>query len=536
MPENLYPQLLTVPLINQESFNIEMVRKYYQDIANLKEKYTEKQQKYKNAYNRLLHASPGASTVGVVSGISTIGTAFTVVGLPISASLGVVSTVSTCEGACLLLTSKKYKKKLLKCYELLERITSLATYETLISLSIDDGSVIDAKEFHKLQTLYLQLMAHVRNIDRKMKVETEQNFQKTIMDEITNLKKALEQKQLVVVHVFYLIAYIIRKMDKKFNQIYYSDDGYWRGRSAIQKLAKASGSTKEEAEKWLLKQPLYQIYLPAPKYIPRPNASLSLYAKPNDIHQADILYLPHDKFKKKTYKYALNIVDVARRYKGSYQLTSKNSKEVSQVFQWIYENTPLTYPKTLIIDEGSEFRGDTTKLMDKHDVIIRRSDPSQHHSQGIVERFNRTLADRLFSYQHHKEFDDPSKSNREWVSRLQNVVSALNNEKTRLIGMKPVDAIKQTLVEQEFSQPTKEYEEKLLDVGTKVRYLYEPGELEGYQYKGERRKRSTDPIWSVDVYKIKDRYVQKHQPTLYYLDGGPKRSFVFEELQTILDP
>ena len=88
--------------------------------------------------------------------------------------------------------------------------------------------------------------------------------------------------------------------------------------------------------------------------------------------------------------------------------------------------------------------------------------------------------------------------------------------------MKPVDAIKKTLVEQGFSQPAKEYEEKLLDIGTKVRYLYKPGELEGYQYKGERRKRSTDPIWSVDVYKIKDRYVQKYQPTLYYLDGGPK--------------
>ena len=58
------------------------------------------------------------------------------------------------------------------------------------------------------------------------------------------------------------------------------------------------------------------------------------------------------------------------------------------------------------------------------------------------------------------------------------MVSSLNNEKTRLIGMKPVDAIKQTLVEQGFSQPAKENEEKLLDFGTKVRYLYEPGELE----------------------------------------------------------
>ena len=120
MPENLYPQLLTAPSMNQESFNIEMVRKYYQDIANLKEKYTEKQRKYKNAYNRLLHASTGASTVALASGISTIGTSVTIVGIPISASLAIVSTVSTCVGACLLLTSKKYKRKLLKCYELLD--------------------------------------------------------------------------------------------------------------------------------------------------------------------------------------------------------------------------------------------------------------------------------------------------------------------------------------------------------------------------------------------------------------------------------
>ena len=47
----------------------------------------------------------------------------------------------------------------------------------------------------------------------------------------------------------YLIAYIIRKMDKKFKQIYYSDDGYWRGKIAINKLSKASGSTKEKPER-----------------------------------------------------------------------------------------------------------------------------------------------------------------------------------------------------------------------------------------------------------------------------------------------
>ena len=101
--------------------------------------------------------------------------------------------------------------------------------------------------------------------------------------------------------------------------------------------------------------------------------------------------------------------------------------------------------------------------------------------------------------------------------------------------MKPIDAIKETLVNQGFSQPVKDYERKLLDIANKVRYLYEPGELEGQQYRGERIKRFADPIWLVDVYKIKDRYVQKHQPMLYYLEGGPKQSFVSEELQQIQD-
>ena len=138
MPENLYPKLPNVPLMSQKSFNIETIKKYHQDITNLKNKYHEKQRKYKNAYNKLLHASTGAGSVGIITGISTTGTTFSVVGIPISASLGVVSTFSASVGGILLLTSKKYKKKLLKCCE-------------LIYLSLNVDSVIDAKEFRKLQ-------------------------------------------------------------------------------------------------------------------------------------------------------------------------------------------------------------------------------------------------------------------------------------------------------------------------------------------------------------------------------------------------
>ena len=57
-----------------------------------------------------------------------------------------------------------------------------------------------------------------------------------------------------------------------------------------------------------------------------------------------------------------------------------------------------------------------------------------------------------------------------------------------------------------------------------VRYLYQPEELEG------GKKRTTDPIWSVDIHKI-DYNVVTQGIRVYYLKApAPKRGFVKEEL------
>ena len=58
--------------------------------------------------------------------------------------------------------------------------------------------------------------------------------------------------------------------DSKLSSIYYSPKGYWKGLTAIRKLASAAKVSKDEAKDWLKKQALWQIYLPAPKRIPRP--------------------------------------------------------------------------------------------------------------------------------------------------------------------------------------------------------------------------------------------------------------------------
>ena len=60
------------------------------------------------------------------------------------------------------------------------------------------------------------------------------------------------------------------KLNKKLEKIYYSPKGYWRGYSAIKRLSTVAGVSEEEAKSWLKKQAMWQIYLPAPKHIPRP--------------------------------------------------------------------------------------------------------------------------------------------------------------------------------------------------------------------------------------------------------------------------
>ena len=315
----------------------------------------------------------------------------------------------------------------------------------------------------------------------------------------------------------------------KLKEIYYSPLGYWRGETAVANLSKETDINKKTARDWLKKQAIWQIYLPAPKYIPRPKFDIK---QPNEVHQADLLFLPHDTLKRKTYKYALTVVDVASRYKEAEPITSKDSTEVMTAFERIYKRSPLNYPQLLQVDPGREFMGVVTNRMEKHGTKIRRGTPQLHRDQGIVERFNRTLAERLFAHQYAQEFVTKTDS-REWAARLPDVIKSLNNEVTRLTGKKPRIAIKLLSVEATPSAPANRptgMEEKKLPTNALVRYLYQPGELEK-----DSRKRATDPIWSVSIHKIDHSVTENDEPVLYYLIDAPPRGFVREELQVFPD-
>ena len=255
-------------------------------------------------------------------------------------------------------------------------------------------------------------------------------------------------------------------------------------------------------------------------------------ATPNSVHHADLLFLPHDKLPRgrKIYKYALTVVDIASRYKEAEPLTSKDSAEVAKAFQSIYRRSPLTRPEMLQVDP--ELMGSVTKEIERHKTYIRRGRTEIHRDQAIVERFNRTLAERLFGHQYAVEMLLPQgQRSTAWVKRLPEVVGALNNEVTSLTGKKPVIAIKEKAVA---SKPSTKYsrpvgmKEKKIPPLVNVRYLYQPGELEG------GTKRATDPIWSLKVHQIERSVTKRYEPVVYYLSDRPKRGFVREELLVVL--
>ena len=315
----------------------------------------------------------------------------------------------------------------------------------------------------------------------------------------------------------------------KLTNIYYSPKGYWKGLAAIKKLASAAKVSEDVARAWLKKQAIWQIYLPGPRYIPRPKFDVPV---PNEVHQADLLFLPHDRLRRKTYKYVLTVVDVASRYKEAEPLVTKEAKEVAGALERIYKRGPLRWPKLLQVDPGREFMGAVSPLMAKHGSGIRRGRVNIHRDQGIVERFNRTLAERLFGHQYAQELLLASSGERssEWVARLPAVVAALNGEVTRLTGKKPKDAIKTKTVAQKPSSPAGRpagLNEQKVPSGVGVRYLYQPGELEG------GRRRATDPVWSLGVYRLGRSVTKPDEPVLYYLQDGPSRGFVREELLVV---
>ena len=161
------------------------------------------------------------------------------------------------------------------------------------------------------------------------------------------------------------------------------------------------------------------------------------------MHQFDLLYMPSDSLYGSKYKYILAGIDAASRFKVVRPLRTKQVRDVAEMLTDIYKVGLLTYPSIFQCDNGSEFKGDVTKMLEKNEVKIQRvTTKYQHTHTAFVEALNKILAQRLFKVQDAQELNDPEKVSATWVKHLYGLVNELNDTETEMIGMKPKDAIK----------------------------------------------------------------------------------------------
>lgn len=273
---------------------------------------------------------------------------------------------------------------------------------------------------------------------------------------------------------------------------------------------------KKVDPKWFNSLDVYTLHKPKRKKFP----TRSYRAKyPNQFWQADLNDMISISKENNGFKYILTAVDVFSRFGMAIPLKTKTGLEVTEGFKKLFKEHGT--PKYIHTDEGKEFENAIFRNFLLQQESKQFSVKSEYKA-GIVERFNRTLKERMFRYFTHVK-------NKNWVDILPNLLSAYNNSIHRTIKMTPIQAMKKqdivfTTQEQRIlRKPKKSPKFKVGDIVrlSKVKNIFE---------KGYTRN------WTTELFQIVEIDL-KYMPIMYKvmdMDGEViQGKFYKEELQFI---
>ena len=115
-----------------------------QGLKNKEQKY----EKYNKILNRLTWLNACSSGISIATGISSLATFATFIGLPASVALGAASLTGAIASGIISTLTKKYQKKLKKVTHLIDIITrATVVFDRVISAALKNG-IIDEEEFN----------------------------------------------------------------------------------------------------------------------------------------------------------------------------------------------------------------------------------------------------------------------------------------------------------------------------------------------------------------------------------------------------
>ena len=196
----LYPPIPSAPSIgaqgplpdapSQVGYHLSVVQAKRRGLIAKEQIFKKKYEKYTKILNRLTWLNACLSGISVATGISSIATLATFIRIAVSAVLDAASITGVIASGIISMLTKKYQKKLKKVMHLIDIVTpALVVFERVVSSALKN-SVIDEEEFNTLQTLHLETLNELTGIDCRMEAEHKSLVEKSLLEEINELKKA----------------------------------------------------------------------------------------------------------------------------------------------------------------------------------------------------------------------------------------------------------------------------------------------------------------------------------------------------------
>lgn len=308
-------------------------------------------------------------------------------------------------------------------------------------------------------------------------------------------------------------------MEKLLENLYYNiNHGAGLGSlDALYYAAKKKNKkiTKSQVQKWLRSQRVYSLHRPVTKHFKRNR----VFARKIDyLWEIDLIDLQSLKKYNNNFKYLVTCIDVLSKYAWVLALKDKSADSLLEAFKKILKTSKRT-PEKIHTDRGSEF------INKKFQSFLKQKKIGFYHTfnetkASIVERFNRTLKQRMYRY-------FTWKGTLKYIDVLPELVESYNNSYHRSIKRTPASV----------SSKNEKNVWLILygDQPPKVGYAFNIGD----QVRISKLKKLFDkgylPNWSEEIFTVSKRIPRN--PPVYKLkefDGDElDGTFYKQELQRV---
>ena len=203
---NTYPNLPSAPPAAppQIPYHLNVVQAKRRGLINKEKTFKKKYKKYNRILNRLTWLNACSSGISVATGISSVATFTTFIGIPVSTALGAASMTGAIASGIISVLTKKYQQKLKKVMHLIDILTP--AFERVVSGALKNG-VIDEEEFNMLQTLHLETLNELTGINRRMEAEHRSLVEKKPIGRDKRAKEGSRNKSLIACSLCYFMCY-----------------------------------------------------------------------------------------------------------------------------------------------------------------------------------------------------------------------------------------------------------------------------------------------------------------------------------------